>query len=345
MSGLSSSRRHGYSIYGVRVSSDGPFEFPPARDAKPPLADVEFVEGTDRDFEPFPPLQESSEQGFTCRSAPDGSTYLRWLHLYEFSVAADGSRVACRPFEGCDRRVLQNYLFGQVLAVALIQQGIEPLHAAVVRIDDCAVGLLGDCTFGKSTLLATFLRAGHRVLTDDLLIVDRREGAPMALPGSGRIKLMPDSAGALLDDPTQGTLLNALTTKRSFPIESARRQQTGLPLRALFVLPAPEERDRTTSMEIRPISRAAMVHELLKNSFGAEMLDRNRLVRQFAFASQVASDVDGFRLRYPAGLHHLPALQKAIVEHVHGSLPRAAFTQSEFRHGGPHESAGQNTRV
>jgi hypothetical protein len=320
--------RNCYSIYGVRVTSDYPFEFPAAREARQPLANVEFVEGTDRDFEPFPPLQESPELGFTCRSAPDGSTYLRWLHLYEFSVAADGSRVACRPLEGCDRSVLQNYLFGQVLAVALIQQGIEPLHAAVVRIGDCAVGLLGDCTFGKSTLLAAFLRAGHRVLTDDLLLVDRREGTPVALPGSGRIKLMPDSAGALLDDPTRGVLLNALTTKRSFPIETAGRQQTGLPLRTLFVLPEPAERDRTTSMGIRPISRAAMVHELLKNSFGAELLDRNRLVRQFAFASQVASDVDGFRLQYPAGLHHLPALQKAIVEHVQQSRPLATLTET-----------------
>ena len=320
--------RHQYSIYGVRVTSDGPFEFPIAREARQPLADVEFVQGADRDFEPFAPFHESSDTGFLSRSSPDGSIYLRWRNLYEFSVASDGSRVACRPLGGCDRSVLQNYLFGQALAVALVQQGIEPLHAAVVCVEDGAIGFLGDCTFGKSTLMAAFLQAGHRVLTDDLLIVDRRQGAPVALPGSGRIKLMPDSASAFLDDPDRGTPLNHLTTKRSFPVEDARRQRIGMPLRQLFVLPEPDERDRITSIEIRPISRAAMVHELLKNSFSAEVLDRKRLLRQFALASQLASDVDGFRLRYPSGLHHLPALREAIVEHVHQSQPSAAFKEN-----------------
>lgn len=328
MSALPARHRHRYSMYGVRVTSERPFDFPHAREADQPLADVEFVEATDRDFEPFTACQESSEPGFICHRASDGSTYLRWRQLYEFSVTAAGSRVACRPLEGCDRSVLQNYLFGQVLAVALIQQGIEPLHAAVVRIGDSAVGLLGDCTFGKSSLLATFLRAGHRVITDDLLIIDRREGAPVALPGSGRIKLMPDSASALLDDATGGVPLNSLTTKRSFPIGSHGLQRTGLPLTHLFVLPQPDERKRLTSIDIGAISRAAMVHELLKNSFGAEILDRDRLTRQFAFASQVASDVDGFQLRYPAGLHHLPALQQAIVEHVERSRPMATFTET-----------------
>jgi hypothetical protein len=320
MSLTSSPARYCYSIYGVRVTSDCPLEFPSADDTKEPIADVEFVEGTERDFQTFADLRETPDPAFLCRQLAGGSTYLRWPYLYEFSVAADGSRVACRPLDGCGRAVLQYFLFGQALAVALVKQGIEPLHAAVVRVDDGAVGFLGDCTFGKSTLLASFLQAGHRVLTDDMLILAHRAGVRVALPGSGRIKLMPDSASAFLDESARGTLLNPTTTKRSFPVDAARRQQTGLPLRQLFVLPEPAERDRITSIEMVPISRAAMVPELLKNSFCSEILDRERLVRQFACASQLASEVDGFRLRYPSGVQHLPALRTAIVEHVHRSL-------------------------
>ena len=172
MGPISSPARHGYSIYGVRVTSDCPFEFPIVSDASASIADVEFVEGAERDFQPFGDLLGSSEPAFVCRQVAGGATYLRWAHLYEFSVAADGSRVACRPLDGCDRAVLQNFLFGQALAVALVKQGIEPLHAAVVRMDDDAVGFLGDCTFGKSTLAASFAQAGHHLLTDDLLILD-----------------------------------------------------------------------------------------------------------------------------------------------------------------------------
>lgn len=310
-----------YSIYGVRVTSDGPFEFAIPGGPDTPLADVEFVDGTARDFEPFAKLRESPEPGFLCRSVAGGPTYLRWADMYEFSIAADGSRVTSRPLDGCDRAVLQYYLFGQALAVALVLQGIEPLHAAVLRVGDCAVGFLGDCTFGKSTLMAAFLQAGHRALTDDLLILERRGAEPIALPGSGRIKLMPDSAAAFLDNPAGGgTRLNPKTTKQSFPLDAARRQQTGLPLAQLFVLPEPEQRERITSIEIRPIPRAAMVRELVKNSFCPDILHRDRLTRQFAFAAELASDVHGFQLLYPSGLHHLPALREAIVAHVHRTV-------------------------
>jgi len=315
MSQCSAPPQYDYRLYGVRVTSDGPFEFPTAGEPDTPLASVEFSQGLERDFQPFASSRESVETGFLCRSVPGGATYLRWAHMYEFSVAADGARVAYRPLSGCDRGVLQNFLFGQALAVALVRQGIEPIHASVVRVGECAIGFLGDCTFGKSTLLAAFLEAGHRALTDDLLILDRGTGEPIALPGSGRIKLLPDSAARFLGDSDGGTLLNHRTTKRSFPLGVAR-ERSGLPLRHLFVLPDPDERSRMVSIEICPLPRAAMATALLKNSFTPEIVDRERLTRQFAFVTQLAMDVDGFRLRYPSGLDHLPALREAIVEHV-----------------------------
>lgn len=324
MSASYSPSRYCYSVYGVRVTSDLPFEFPPAHPSSSPprgsvVADVEFVEGEDGDFAHVELSSEPDEE-FVCRPLPDGSTYLRWTHLYEFTVSADGSRVACRPLDGCDRSVLQNFLFGQVLGVALVRQGIEPLHAAVVRVDDCAVGFLGDCTFGKSTLLAAFLEAGHRVLTDDLLILDRRGGDAVALPGAGRIKLLPDSAIRFVADPERGAPLNPMTDKRSFPIDISHRQREGLPLRLLFLLPEPEERDRSNAIEIRPASRAEMVRELLRNTFTDQIVDRDRLARQFEHASEVASEIDGFWLRYPGGMQHLPPLRRAIVEHVQRRL-------------------------
>jgi hypothetical protein len=318
MSEYASASRYSYSIFGIRVTSDFPLEFPADAEAcaRSPLAHVDFVEGVEDDFLPFASLTESEiEPGYW--PLPGGPAYLRWPDWYECSVSADGSRVACRWLHGCDRAVLQNFLFGQALAVALVHQGIEPLHAAVVRVNDCAIGFLGDCTFGKSTLLATFLQAGHRAVTDDLLILDRRSGNTVALPGSGRIKLLPDSADRFLDDRDSGMPLNPLTTKCSFPIDASRQQRTGLPLRRLFVLPEPGERDRITSIEIWPASPAEMVHELLKNTFAGQILESARLVRQFDHAVQLATEVDGFRLRYPSGLNHLPALRQAIVEHVH----------------------------
>lgn len=315
--------RHRYGVYGVRVTSDWPFDFPLPRRRPSPLADVAVIRGSDVDFALVGDSEtETAGEGYVYRDLPDGSSYFRWFGLFEFKADADGSRIACRALNGCDANVLQNFLFGRALSFALTRQGIECWHAAVVRIGDAAVGFLGDCGYGKSTLLAAFLQAGCRVLTDDILVVDSRDGRPVALSGSGRIKLRPDSAEAFWGDTSEGTPLFPATTKRSYRIGANRFQSTGLPLTHLCVLPTPEEREGAGSIEIQSLSPRTLVHELLKNSFNVEVLDRQRLSRQFACATDLAGSVGGFKLRYPSGMNHLPETCDRILKHVTSSSRR-----------------------
>jgi hypothetical protein len=307
---------HHYSVYGVAVKSDWPLAFPTTIDRTASVAEVEFVDGTDEDFSDADAFRDPAGPWFLSHVFPDQSTYVRWSGLYEFRIPANGSRVACRPLGGNDLLVLQNFLFGQALSFALVLQGLEPLHAAAVRVDDAAVGFLGDCTFGKSTLLASFLQAGHRLLTDDVLMIVTGDGQPVALSGSGRIKLNPDSARAFLDDTARSEPLNPQTSKRSFPLDESRLQRTSLPLTHLYALATPDERKNATSISIEPLSQAELFQELLKNSFNVEILTRNRLERQFACAARLAGGITGYRLQYPDGLHHLPLVRQRIVDHI-----------------------------
>lgn len=315
--------RQCYSMYGVRVTSDIPFVFAAASDDDRgrSLAEVNFVDGDDRHFAAWTAARTCVDT-FVFEEAGDGATYLRWPRLYEFEVSADGSRIACRPLDGSDVSVLQNFLFGQVLAVALVRQGLEPLHAATVVMGDAAVAFLGDCTYGKSTLLASFTDSGFRALTDDMLIVDRRAGEFRAMPSTGRVKLHPDSA-ELFFERGAGAPLTRFTQKRSFELDGSKQQRTSMPLRLLYVLPAPPERDNMTSIEIRPVSRAVIVRELIANTFTPHIESRERLARQFEHATSIASMVDGFELRYPTGLEHLPAIRRAVVEHAQRRLSAA----------------------
>ena len=147
-----------------------------------------------------------------------------------------------------------------------------------------------------------------------MLILDRRADGLHALPGSGRVKLMPDSAeyfrrGAI------GVRLTPLTEKRSFALDASTRQRTTLQLRALYTLPAPDERAAARSLEIHPVSRADAVRDVVKNTFTVHIVDRERLTRQFDRAAEVAASIDAFRLAYPAGLDHVAAVRQSIVEH------------------------------
>src|SRR5689334_21026901 len=202
-----------YHAYGVSVVSELPLPFPaePPSDGRRALARVEFVEANDGDFHGFPSASMPADT-FICDDVPGRGAYLRWPGLYDFVVDEPGSRIACRALDGCNASVFHNFLFGQVVAAALVRQGLEPLHAAAVAIEDGAIAFLGDCTYGKSTLLASFAQAGHRALTDDMLILERDAGEFHAWPGAGRVKLMPDSARRILRR-SDGVQLTPLTTK------------------------------------------------------------------------------------------------------------------------------------
>jgi hypothetical protein len=306
---------HHYSLYGVAIAADWPLAFPPLDD-RASVAAVDFVDGGDEDFSGTEELSRGAEPWFASHLLADGSTYFRWSGLYEFRVHAGGSRVACRPLEGCGRLVLQNFLFGQALAFALVLQGLEPLHATAVRVGDEVIAFLGDCTYGKSTLLASFAAAGYPVVTDDLLLVANRAGRPVALPGTGRIKLHPDSSAAIRVTDDEGEPLNALTRKRSFRLDEDRVERSALPLTRVFVLPAPDERKHATAPAVSRLSRAELLRAILPSSLNVHVLTRDRIARQFAHAAWLAARVDGFRLQCPDGLEHVPSIRQCILDFI-----------------------------
>lgn len=305
--------RRSYVAYGVHITSEIALSLPndlSERDDLHSLARVEIVEADESDFAGFP--ASKGVDGFFCEDRPPYGTYLRWPHYYEFLVAADGARVAYRAIDGCDPSVFRNFLFGQVVGVALARQGIEPLHASVVAIDGAAVAFVGDCAYGKSTLLASFAYAGYRVVTDDMLIVTRKRDQLFALPGTGRLKLMPDSARRFVAG-SEGERIAPLTEKRLFMLEERNRHLGLAPLRLLYLLPSPAERATAHSITIAPVSQAETARHLVSNTFSPYLVDRERLIRQFDHATHVASRTTAFALRYPAGLDWLPAIRESIL--------------------------------
>jgi len=315
-------RLHAFHVYGVHVTSDRPFDLPPISATSHPVTEVAFREGVAADVAQVPVEARRPEPWFTALTLDDGSMYVRWGELGEVMVAPDGSQVTHRPLAAGDERVFERFLFGQALSFALVRQGFEPLHAAVIAIDGAAVALVGDCTFGKSTLAAAFVKAGYRLLTDDLLLIDRRGGQFLACPGTGRLKLQADSASAFLGQ-RDGIPLHAASTKQTFQLAATEVQRTPLPLCQMLMLPDPAERDTARAIDISRLPRAAACHRLLKNSFNVEILDANRVARQFAFAADLASGVDAYAIRYPPGLDRVAAVRHALISSVNQTVVEA----------------------
>lgn len=307
-------RPRAYQVYGLRLKSV--MELPcPASVSCGPI-EVELVNGSASLFSRVHRsigIKPNGAPWFQHARLPDGSDYLRWSGLFEFLISAEGRRIACRSLDGTAREAFQTYLLSQVLSFALLKRGIEPLHSTAVVVEGEAVGFVGDCGYGKSSLGAAFLQAGYPLLTDDLLVVKEAGGSFVAYPGPPRIKLFPEVAKSLLGDWVEGTPMNNLTPKLIIPLERHRSHHAAAPLKAIYVLTHPGAGSRCKRVTVRRLSQRRAFLELLKNTFNTIVVEAERLKGQFVLAAEIASKVPIKLLSYPRTLPSLPSVREAIL--------------------------------
>lgn len=302
-----------YAAYGLTLRS--PLSLAGAREGPAGGPEVELLPETGEELAAARAaggIPEEAADWFEHRRLADGRDYLRWSGLFEFLVAPDGGRVRFRACDGGGHpEVLETYLLGQVLSFALTRRGIEPLHATVVSVDGTGLALVGECGRGKSTLGAAFLAAGHRLLTDDLLVVTPRPGGYLAHPGLARIKLFPEVAEALLGPAASGPPMNPDTPKRVIPLGAAKLEPSPVPLAAICLLGDPSE-----AIELRRVAPREALLELIGNCFNCVVVEPARLERQFRFLSRLVREVPVAELTYPRDLAALPGVRRALRDRL-----------------------------
>jgi len=307
------SRSHYFSVYGLSLRSNIPLGYPEGpRRARDELAIVNVSEPSFRKLVNGA-CPQTSNAWFEHACLGNGSTYLRWKGLSEFLVSADGSRITYCPVGQIRSESVHTYLLAQVLSYALLKKEIETLHATVVVVDGQAIGFLGDTGHGKSTLAASFLQLGHRLLTDDLLVIRRQGDTLWAYAGPARIKLFPGTARRLLGGRVTGVPMNPGTSKLVIALPGRHVHAKPVPLRALYVLPARSPFRRNRSIRIRKLSPRSASIQLLRNTFNSPVVDSQRLQQQFDFATLHASMVPVKKLSYSRSLASLPAVRDAVL--------------------------------
>lgn len=251
---------------------------------------------------------------FDCGRFPDGTTFLRWENLFEFLISPGGRAIAYRRLQKATHESLTTYLLGQVLSFSLLSFGREPLHSTAVVIKGEAVGFLGDCGWGKSTLGAAFVSRGFHLLTDDVLALEKRDGAWAAHAGPPRLKLFPSVARKILARGV-GYRLNAGTSKLVLRLSPGETCNRVVPLRSLYVLgdPARGTAHALSGVAIAPLGGEEAFLEVIRAAFNLIRVDRPRLANQFEMASQLVHDIPMRRLGYPRTLRRLGDVCEAVI--------------------------------
>jgi hypothetical protein len=258
-------------------------------------------------------LQPDSESFYQSVFLRDGSTYVRWEGVGEFLVSPDGCRIIGCQCDEAHGESFQVYLLGQALSYALVKQGFEPLHATAIVVNGEAAVLLGSSGFGKSSLAACFLDAGHGLLTDDLLILRSSGQGVMAYPGPPRIKLFPKLARRFLHEASSGVAMNLGSKKLILPLDDSQTVQTPVPLKRIYALLPPGSTSRGHATRITVLPPRESFLALVKNTFNYRIVNPARLERQFEAATRVVSLMPVKKVSYPRILARLPAVRDALL--------------------------------
>jgi hypothetical protein len=219
--------------------------------------------------------------------------------------------------------LLELRFLGPVMAYWLERRGVLALHASVVEVDGLAVAFLAPRGGGKTSLAATFMAAGHRLLADDLLAlaIDPSGADPSAATahaGYPAMRFWPDQVERYLGERF---LVGAEPLPRVHPDVDKRIVELGSrfgvfapdsrPLAAVYLLRRTESAPRPL---VGPVRGSTVVKELLQCSFTpyiveAVGLQASRLDR----LTRLAELVPVRRLELPADLDHLPAAHQAVL--------------------------------
>lgn len=169
-----------YRAFGLEIASD--IDLPELVEASGVRANLE-IRLVDNG-RTFPPPEADGEFRFG-----DDECFLLYPQIGAFRVLPPG-RIEIEPLPGVDPGLVCFPLLGPVIALLLQARGAFLLHGSALSVEGNAVCFLGDKGAGKSTTAGAFLRAGHSLLTDDIVAIEGLEdGDGSILPAFPQVKL------------------------------------------------------------------------------------------------------------------------------------------------------------
>jgi hypothetical protein len=131
----------------------------------------------------------------------------------------DGRDIIVDPAPDVPWSEIQTWLLGPGLGVICHQRGVLPLHACAIRAGNDGLAIVGNSGAGKSTTATALVQRGHRLLGDDVLVVDPDTG--LAQPCFPMVKLWDSSLTALDIGPEGQQLVSGRFDKWHMPMQAA----------------------------------------------------------------------------------------------------------------------------
>ena len=222
-------------------------------------------------------------------------------------LVRQGREIVVDPAPGEDERWVRNAVMGPVMATLLYQRGWLTLHASSTAVGGRAVAFMADRGWGKSTMAAAMVTRRYGLVADDVTAIKTDGNGPVVTPGYPLLKLWPEAAASVNEDPATLPEIAPGAYKRNLP---ARRRFSSapLPLGCIYVL------DQGRALEIEPLRPQEAFTELIRNTYGRKLLQAVRPASHLQQCADVVNSVPIRRLRRPYSLEALSDVVQLVEE-------------------------------
>lgn len=231
-----------------------------------------------RDDRPLLTIEEHVQAGFRLHAPAYG----------RYQLARDGSRVLCAPSDVSSWE-WQAFLIGQILPLAAVLHGLEPVHGSAVAFGEQAIGLVGQSHGGKSSLAVNLVRRGAAFVADDVLALERDGEQILVHAGPALASVRHAEARAI--GPAALERLGPVVGRDDQELRIAmEREPRARALAALYFVERAEAEPASTVQELDPDPRL-----LLGSTFNGFVRTPIRLVTQLDLYACLARAVPTFR--------------------------------------------------
>jgi serine kinase of HPr protein (carbohydrate metabolism regulator) len=201
---------------------------------------------------------------------------------------------------------------GSLFAVLCHQRGLLPLHASAIATPQGAVAFLGSSGAGKSSIAAFLSQRGHRILADDICLID--PAAPRdqrVLPVAPWLKLWSTTLDAL-GESSRGL-------PRVFSDDEKYRyglQQLDVPTRLaeLILLERAQDQTETSFERLAPVHALHAVLDLTYQSWLVRAMGRTE--QYFLRCGQALDSVRVTRMRRTWSFDAMETTLLALEAHL-----------------------------
>lgn len=189
---------------------------------------------------------------------------------------AEGHTIEILLYPGHSFSAVELFLNSSIYAAVLHQRKVLPLHASCFSYHEKNILVCGDSGAGKSSLTVAFCQEGGHFITDDVSPVVIKEGRPLVLSLSDRVKLWDDSLLQLNIEKNDLGKIQDDVEKFYFPI--ADPSKAVFALHHVFVLQVDAQGDEVRFETVKGAQKLALLRAQIYKSEILQGMPENDII-------------------------------------------------------------------